>query len=109
MTILEYNKHFYPIYNKALSFLENLDHTLSKCDDNAHVQLECIGWDKQTQAFLKDALSRMHDEAQESYRWNMKDWWTIDRLEEKTCDNCNKKYCAIDPFSSGGCHWEKKE
>lgn len=77
MTVFDYNKHFYPVYNKALSFLGNLNHTLSKCDDNARMQLECIGWDEQTKAFLKDALNRMLEEAQESYRWNMKDWWRM--------------------------------
>lgn len=29
--------------------------------------------------------------------------------EARTCDNCNKVHCVVDPFGSGGCHWEKKE
>ena len=76
MTVFDYNKHFYPVYNKVLSFLGNLNNALSKCDDNARRQLECIGWGEQTNAFLKDALSIMLEKAQESYRWNMKDWWS---------------------------------
>ena len=63
MTTFDYNKYFYPVYNKAISFLGNLDHALSKCDDNARTQLGCVGWDEQTKAFLNDALSRMHKEA----------------------------------------------
>lgn len=82
MTTSDYNKHFYPAYNKAISFLGNLDHALSKCDDNARMQLECIGWDEQTKAFLKDSLWRMHKEAQESYRWDMKDWWRMNNEED---------------------------
>lgn len=77
MTVFDYNKYFYPAYNKAFSFLENLNHALSKCDDNARIQLECIGWDEQTKAFLKDALNKMLEEAQRSYQWNLKDWWRI--------------------------------
>lgn len=82
MTTSDYNKHFYPAYNKAIFFLGNLDHALSKCDDNVRMQLECIGWDEQTKAFLKDSLRRMHKEAQESYRWDMKDWWRMNNEED---------------------------
>ena len=28
---------------------------------------------------------------------------------KRTCDNCNKVHCVIDPLGSGGCHWDKKE
>ena len=81
MTVSDYNKRFYPAYNRAFSFLVNVDHALSKCDDNARMQLKCIGWDEQTKAFLNDALSIMLEKAQESYRWNMKDWWNINNDE----------------------------
>ena len=32
-----------------------------------------------------------------------------DLVMKRTCDNCNKVHCVIDPLGSGGCHWEKKE
>lgn len=41
MTVFDYNKHFYPVYNKALSFLGNLNNALSKCDDNAATNKTC--------------------------------------------------------------------
>ena len=46
------------------------------------MQLECIGWDEQTKAFLKDALNRMLEEAQESYRWDIKDLCRMNNEED---------------------------
>ena len=41
-----------------------------KSDDNARMQMKVIGWDKDTQMFLLDALRRMEDAARDSYRWS---------------------------------------
>lgn len=75
MTVKEYNEKFYPIYNKALSFVNCIDHALQKSDDNARMQMEVIGWDENTKAFLLDAIRRMESAAQESCKWSMADWW----------------------------------
>ena len=75
MTIPEYNKVFYPQYNKALCFVMNLNHALQKSDDNACMQMECIGWDEDTKNFLLDAIYRLKDDAKISYSWDRKKWW----------------------------------
>lgn len=75
MTIPEYNKVFYPQYNKALCFVMNLNHALEKSDDNARMQMKCIGWDEDTKNFLLDAISRLKDDAKFSYSWDRKKWW----------------------------------
>lgn len=66
MTTFDYNKHFYPVYNKAISFLGNLDHALSKCDDNARTQLGCVGWDelreKEKDEYTIDFIKNRDDE-----------------------------------------------
>ena len=59
MTIKEYNTIYYPAHNKAVSFVNCLDHALEKCDDNARMQLGVIGWDEQTKNLLLHALHIM--------------------------------------------------
>ena len=81
MTVKEYNKIFYPAYNKARSFLDGLDHALSKCDDNTRMQLECIGWDENTKEFLQSAICRTHKAAQDSYKWDQESWWNSKKEE----------------------------
>lgn len=75
MTVKEFNEHFWPQYNKAVSFVNCMDHALQKSDDNARMQMKVIGWDKDTQKFLLDALRRIEDAARDSYRWTKADWW----------------------------------
>lgn len=75
MTVKEFNENFWPQYNKAVSFVNCMEHALQKSDDNARMQMRVIGWDKDTQKFLLDALRRMEDSARDSYRWSMTDWW----------------------------------
>lgn len=43
MTIKEYNEIFYPQCNKALSFVNCMDHALQKSDDNARMQMQVKG------------------------------------------------------------------
>lgn len=38
------------------------------------MQLEVIGWDNDTKAFLLDSIQKMNESARESYRWDMKKW-----------------------------------
>ena len=75
MTVKEFNENFYPQYRKAVSFINCLDHALAKSDDNARMQMRVIGWDKDMQMFLLDALRRMEDSARDSYRWSKSEWW----------------------------------
>lgn len=75
MTVKEYNEIFYPLANKAFSFVNCMDHALQKSDDNARMQMRVIGWDEDTKAFLLDAIRRMENAAKDSYRWSMADWW----------------------------------
>jgi hypothetical protein len=75
MTVKEFNEHFCPQYQKALSFVNCMDHALQKSDDNARMQMNVIGWDEDTKAFLLDALRRMENAARDSYRWSQSDWW----------------------------------
>lgn len=57
MTIKEYNEDFYPQFNKSLSFVKCIKHALQKCDDNAVKQMQSIGYDESTVAFIENALS----------------------------------------------------
>lgn len=75
MTIKEYNEIFYPLCNKAFSFVNCMDYALQKSDDNARMQMKVIGWDEDTKAFLLDAISRIQSAAKDSYRWSKSDWW----------------------------------
>ena len=52
MTVKEFNENFWPQYNKACSFVNCMEHTLQKSDDNARMQMKVIGWDKDTQMFF---------------------------------------------------------
>lgn len=75
MTIKEYNEIFYPLCNKASSFVRCMDHALQKSDENARMQMRVIGWDEDTKAFLLEAIRRMEAAAKDSYRWSKSDWW----------------------------------
>lgn len=75
MTVKEYNEKFYPIANKAFSFVNCLDHALQKSDDNARMQMRVIGWDEDTKNFLLEAIQRMQNDARDSYKWSMSKWW----------------------------------
>lgn len=75
MTVKEFNENFWPQYNKACSFVNCMEHSLQKPDDNARMQMKVIGWDKDTQMFLLDALRRMEDAARDSYEWRKCKWW----------------------------------
>lgn len=75
MTIKEYNEIFYPLCNKASSFVRCMDHALQKSDENARMQMRVIGWDEDTKAFLLDAIRRMEAAAKDSYKWSISDWW----------------------------------
>ena len=75
MTAQEYNKIFYPAWNKAESFVLCFEHALQKSDDNARKQMECIGWDEETKQFLLDAIQMMKDSAKTSYSWSRREWW----------------------------------
>lgn len=52
-----------------------MEHALQKSDDNARMQMKVIGWDKDTQMFLLDALRRMEDASRDSCRWCKCEWW----------------------------------
>ena len=75
MTVKEFNEKFYPQYNKALSFVNCMEHALQKSDDNARMQMKVIGWDEDTKMFLLDALRRIENAARDSYRWSQSKWW----------------------------------
>lgn len=81
MTTPEYNKIFQPACNKAYCFVSNLEHALQKSDDNARMQLECIGWDEETKQFLLDAIQMMKDAAKVSYSWSKRDWWKDNEVQ----------------------------
>ena len=70
MTVKDFNEHFYPQYNKALSFVDCMEHALQKSDDNARMQMKAIGWDEDTKMFLLDVLRRIENAARDSYRWS---------------------------------------
>ena len=76
MNIVEYNTIYYPAHNKAVSFVHCLDHALAKCDDNARMQLDVIGWDEQTKNLLLHALSMMHQQTKDVLKYQNTQWWT---------------------------------
>ncbi len=61
MTVQEYNNWYSKDYSKALSFLNCLDHALEKCDDNARLQLELIGYGEDTKVTLRKALEVLRE------------------------------------------------
>ena len=75
MTIKEYNTLYYPAHNKAVSFVSCLDHALQKCDDNARMQLDVIGWDEQTKNVLLHALSIMDQQTKDVLKYENTQWW----------------------------------
>jgi len=75
MTVKEFNENFWPQYNKAVSFVNCMEHALQKSDDNARMQMRVIGWNEDTKLFLLDALRRIERDARDSYRWCQSEWW----------------------------------
>lgn len=56
MTISEYNE-WYKELQKAMSFLNCIDHALEKCDDNTTMQFRVIGWSEDLKEFMCDAIN----------------------------------------------------
>lgn len=56
MTVRDFNNWYTSKFNKAASFVNCLNHALQKTDDNAKAQLKAIGWDKETDEVLIEAL-----------------------------------------------------
>ena len=75
MTVQDYNTKFLPICNKAESFIRCLNHALEKSDDNARMQLSVIGWDKETELFITDAIVRLRSCARDSAYCHQSEWW----------------------------------
>ena len=69
MTIKEYNTIYYPAHNRAVSFVNCLDHALEKCDDNARMQLDVIGWNEQTKNLLLHALYIMDHQTKDVLKY----------------------------------------
>lgn len=71
MTVREYNHVHLPKHDRALSFIHNLEHAISKCgaQDEAMRQLELIGWSEETKNVIKHALALYHRELKEDLRF----------------------------------------
>lgn len=84
MNIKEYNTIYYPAHNKAVSFVHCLDHALEKCDDNARMQLDVIGWDEQTKNLLLHALYMMDQKTKDVLKYENTQWWAeeVRKLKE---------------------------
>lgn len=55
MTVKEYNE-WYRKLNNARSFVYCINHALDKCDNNAKMQFEVIGWSNEMKEFLNEAI-----------------------------------------------------
>ena len=55
MTVKEYNE-WYNKLNHARNFVGCVDHALQKSDDNARMQFRVIGWSKELEEFLYNAI-----------------------------------------------------
>ena len=75
MTVQDYNNKFLPICNKAESFIRCLNNALEKSDENARMQLKVIGWDKETELFIYDAVCRYRSAARDSVYCQQSGWW----------------------------------
>lgn len=84
MNIVEYNTIYHPAHNKAVSFVSCLDHALEKCDDNARMQLDVIGWDEQTKNLLLHALYIMDQQIKDVLKYERTHWWAeeVHKLKE---------------------------
>jgi hypothetical protein len=83
MTVREYNKEFYPKYNKAVSFISCLTHTVvNKCDDNTLRQLKIIGWDEETEKTIQDALYLFNELVRADTHFYGTDEETAEKIEE---------------------------
>ena len=87
MTVHEYNNIYYPAYNKAVSFVNCLNHALEKCDDNARMQLNVIGWDEQTKNLLLHALHMMDQKTKDVLKYENTQWWAEKVHELKEVQN----------------------
>ncbi len=81
MTVREYNKEFYPKYQKAVSFISCLNHTLNKCDPDTKRQLSIIGWDKDTEKMIQDALELLNKETRHDIHFYAVDEETAELIE----------------------------
>ena len=63
MTVKTYNTEFYPMLNKARSFIYCIEHAIDKCDnpDSVRHQLACIGYDEDLKIFLLDCLTTVDE------------------------------------------------
>ena len=75
MNIKEYNTIYYPAHNRAVSFVSCLDRALQKCDDNARMQLDVIGWNEQTKNLLLHALYMMDQQTKDVLKYENTQWW----------------------------------
>lgn len=75
MNIVEYNTIYYPAHNRAVSFVSCLDRALQKCDDNARMQLDVIGWNEQTKNILLHALCMMDQQTKDVLKYENTAWW----------------------------------
>ena len=94
MTVREYNKEFYPKYQKALSFISCLRHTIPKCEGDTDRQLKIIGWDSETEELIKEALVKLLEAKRNSV-------YFYDTDEEKAEKIENIKLHCIELCSGG--------
>lgn len=69
MTPKQYNDIFYPQYQRAISFVNGIEHVLQKSDDDFRKQLMIIGWNDETKIFILDALLAVGEAAKCQCRW----------------------------------------
>ena len=97
---------------------ENARYTLSKPLKNLgyHVQggklMKELHWNKYNAAADLDPFPDIRYQCPVCYKSFKEEYDECPNcglVMKRTCDNCNKVHCVIDPLGSGGCHWEKKE
>lgn len=74
MTPIKYNTEFYPRYSGAYCAVRNMDHAVEKCTnpESMRYQLDCIGWSKELEEFLCDALACYRDKKRDEAIFNFK-------------------------------------
>lgn len=63
MTVKQFNEYVLPLYNHAKSFINNVNHAISKSGAETERQFTIIGWNDEVQTTIKCALNYAEENA----------------------------------------------
>lgn len=66
-----YNEECWPVYHKARSFVQCLEHAIEKGGGDAARQLSIIGWSREVEKHLIAALECYDREMRNNIRWEL--------------------------------------